>query len=92
LTQAQLSPVEPIKVALGPPQEMIWSGKRAVERSRSWLDMLPVPISTAGLITSPYLTSANWITRDQKKKKCMENRRPSGAGQRGDYQRRVHSH
>jgi hypothetical protein len=46
LTQAQLSPIEPVKVALGPLQQMIWSGKRAVERSRSWLDMLPVPIST----------------------------------------------
>ena len=28
------------------------------------LDMLPVPISTPGFDNAPYLTSANWVTKD----------------------------
>jgi hypothetical protein len=47
LTQAQLSPIEPVKIALGPVQEMIWSGKELLNGHAHGLDMLPVPISTA---------------------------------------------
>lgn len=61
-SQAQLSPLEPVKVASGPVQEVIWQGKDLV--SGHGLDMLPVPISTPGFDNAPYLTSANWITRD----------------------------
>ena len=61
-TQAQLSPVEPVKVASGPSQEMVWTGNELL--NGHGLDMLPVPISTPGFDNAPYLTSANWITKD----------------------------
>lgn len=61
-TQAQLHPIAPVKVSSGPVQEMVWKG---LDLSRGHgLDMIPVPISTPGFDNAPYLTSANWITKD----------------------------
>ena len=61
-TQAQLHPIEPVEVRSGPTQEMIWQGDDLL--NGHGLDMLPVPISTPGFDNAPYLTSANWITKD----------------------------
>jgi len=61
-TQAQLNPIAPVKVSSGPVQESVWQGPDL--RSGHGLDMIPVPISTPGFDNAPYLTSANWITKD----------------------------
>jgi hypothetical protein len=61
-TQAQLNPIEPVQVAAAPAQEIVRQG--AELRNGHGLDMIPVPISTPGFDNAPYLTSANWITKD----------------------------
>ena len=61
-TQAQLQPIEPVKVASAPVQEVMWQGRDLL--NGHGLDMIPVPISTPGFDNAPYLTSANWITKD----------------------------
>ncbi len=61
-TQAQLRPIEPVKVANAPAQEVVWQGRDLL--NGHGLDMIPVPISTPGFDNAPYLTSANWITKD----------------------------
>jgi 4-hydroxy-3-polyprenylbenzoate decarboxylase len=59
---AQLNPIAPVRVDTGPVQEMVWQGKDLL--NGHGMDMLPVPISTPGFDNAPYLTSANWITKD----------------------------
>jgi len=61
-TDAQLHPIAPVKVNSGPAQEVIW--KEEDLSNGHGLDMLPVPISTPGFDNGPYLTSANWVTKD----------------------------
>lgn len=61
-TQAQMHPVNPVKVSAGPAQEIVRQGQDLL--SGHGLDMIPVPISTPGFDNAPYLTSANWITKD----------------------------
>ena len=61
-TQAQLHPIDPVVVESGPAQEVVWQGKDLL--NGHGLDMIPVPISTPGFDNAPYLTSANWITKD----------------------------
>jgi UbiD family decarboxylase len=61
-TRAQMHPIEPVEVPSGPAQEIIWQGDDLL--SGHGLDMLPVPISTPGFDNAPYLTSANWVTKD----------------------------
>lgn len=60
--QAQLNPKEPVKITSALSQEVVWQGKD-IENGHG-LDMIPVPISTPGFDNAPYLTSANWITKD----------------------------
>jgi UbiD family decarboxylase len=60
--QAQTNSIAPVRVLSGPVQEVIWQGKDLLRGHG--LDMLPVPISTPGFDNAPYLTSANWITKD----------------------------
>jgi UbiD family decarboxylase len=60
--QAQTNSIAPVRVLSGPVQEVIWQGKDLL--NGHGLDMLPVPISTPGFDNAPYLTSANWITKD----------------------------
>jgi len=59
---AQNNPVEPAQVAHGPVQEVVRQGQDLL--NGYGLDMIPVPISTPGFDNAPYLTSANWITKD----------------------------
>lgn len=61
-TQAQMHPIEPVQINSGPAQEIVWQGADLL--NGHGLDMLPVPISTPGFDNAPYLTSANWVTRD----------------------------
>jgi UbiD family decarboxylase len=61
-TQAQMHPIAPVEINSGPAQEIVWQGADLL--NGHGLDMLPVPISTPGFDNAPYLTSANWVTRD----------------------------
>jgi 4-hydroxy-3-polyprenylbenzoate decarboxylase len=61
-TRAQSHPIAPVQVERGPVQEVIWKGDDLL--NGHGLDMLPVPISTPGFDNGPYLTSANWVTKD----------------------------
>ncbi len=60
--RAQLHPIEPVKVQTANVHEVVWQG--ADLQNGHGLDMIPVPISTPGFDNAPYLTSANWITKD----------------------------
>jgi UbiD family decarboxylase len=60
--RAQSRSIEPIKVNSAPAQEVVWQGQDLL--GGHGLDMIPVPISTPGFDNAPYLTSANWITKD----------------------------
>ena len=61
-TQAQMHPIAPVRVSSGPVQEIVWKGEDLL--NGHGLDMLPVPISTPGFDNAPYLTSANWVSKD----------------------------
>jgi UbiD family decarboxylase len=61
-TLAQMHPIAPVQINSGPAQEIVWQGADLL--NGHGLDMLPVPISTPGFDNAPYLTSANWVTRD----------------------------
>ena len=61
-SKAQLKPVEPKTVASGPAQEVVHKGTTLLEHGG--LDKFPVPISTPGFDNGPYLTCANWVTKD----------------------------
>lgn len=61
-TRAQLHPIEPVEVKHAPAQEVVWQAQDLL--GGHGLDMIPVPISTPGFDNAPYLTSANWITKD----------------------------
>ena len=60
--QAQMHPIDPVEVRIGPAQEVVWKGEDLL--NGHGLDILPVPISTPGFDNAPYLTSANWVTKD----------------------------
>ena len=62
LAQAQWNPILPVMVEKGPAQEVVYMGERLMERG--CLDEIPVPISTPGFDNAPYLTTANWVTKD----------------------------
>ena len=60
--KAQASSIEPVTVRSGPVHEVIRQGEDLL--NGYGLDMIPVPISTPGFDNAPYLTSANWVTKD----------------------------
>src|SRR5688500_473726 len=60
--RAQLHPIEPVKVRTANVHEVVWQS--ADLQNGYGLDMISVPISTPGFDNAPYLTSANWITKD----------------------------
>jgi UbiD family decarboxylase len=60
--QAQLHPIKPKIVKGGPVHEEIhMNGSLLVHGG---LEEFPIPISTPGFDNAPYLTCANWITKD----------------------------
>ncbi len=60
--QAELHPVEPKIVSHGPVQEEIHTGSTLLEHGG--LDEFPIPISTPGFDPAPFLTAANWVSKD----------------------------
>ncbi len=60
--QAQLHQVDPVMVKTGPIYDEIHKGDKLMEHGG--LNELPVPISTPGMDNAPYLTAANWVTKD----------------------------
>lgn len=61
-TKAQMHPIPPVTVSHAPVHEVVRQGADLLHGHG--LDMIPVPISTPGFDNAPYLTSANWITKD----------------------------
>jgi 4-hydroxy-3-polyprenylbenzoate decarboxylase len=61
-SQAQLHPIEPRLVESGPVHEKVYEGDELIK----WggMGQIPVPISTPGFDNAPYLTCANWVTKD----------------------------
>ncbi|HET7912566.1 MAG TPA: UbiD family decarboxylase [Pseudolabrys sp.] len=62
-TQAIANPIAPVTTQSGPCQEVITRG-RDLLRPGGGLAQLPVPISTPGFDSAPYLTATLCITRD----------------------------
>jgi len=61
-TEAQLHPVKPRVVPSGPAQEEVHMGDTLLEHGG--IEEFPVPLSTPGFDNAPYLTAANWVSRD----------------------------
>ncbi|MDP2719860.1 MAG: UbiD family decarboxylase, partial [Dehalococcoidia bacterium] len=59
---AQLNPVPPKLVETGVVHEEVHIGDTLLEHGG--LEEFPVPISTPGFDNAPYLTAANWVTKD----------------------------
>lgn len=57
------NPVDPVTVSNAPCQEVVMTGKDLVGEGNG-LDALPVPISTPGFDSAPYLTAGLFITAD----------------------------
>ncbi|MDP2719136.1 MAG: UbiD family decarboxylase [Dehalococcoidia bacterium] len=60
--QAEIHSHEPVMVETGPVCEEIHEGNNLLEHGG--MDEFPVPISTPGMDNAPYLTAANWVTKD----------------------------
>lgn len=60
--QAQMHPIEPVLVEDGVVQQEVHVGHKLLEHGG--LDEFPIPISTPGFDNAPYLTAANWVTKD----------------------------
>jgi len=60
--KARDNPIKPKLVASGPVQEEIHIGDKLLEHGG--MDEFPVPISTPGFDNAPYLSAANWVTKD----------------------------
>ncbi len=56
------NPIDPVEFACPPCQDLIFEGVEL--RSGHGLDALPVPISTPGYDSAPYLTATACVTRD----------------------------
>ena len=61
--KALAEPINPIAVTNAKCQEVVIQGKD-LDKEGNGLDRFPVPISTPGFDNAPYLSSANWITKD----------------------------
>jgi 4-hydroxy-3-polyprenylbenzoate decarboxylase len=56
-------PIPPVRVASPPCQEVVWTGD-ALRGPNGGLTRLPVPVSTPGYDSAPYLTATMVISRD----------------------------
>ena len=61
-THAQTHPIPPRTVSSGPCQELVFEGQALLDAGG--VGMLPVPISTPGFDSAPFLSSGHWITKD----------------------------
>src|SRR3972149_10839868 len=78
--KALLNPIEPRMGETGPVQEEVHRGDRLLEHGG--LAEFPVPISTPGFDNAPYLTCANWVTKDPE----------TGKTNIGNYRAMIKSH
>ena len=60
--EAELHPIEPKIVGDGPVHEEVHVGDGLLEHGG--VEEFPTPISTPGFDNAPYLTCANWVTKD----------------------------
>ncbi|HEX9879553.1 MAG TPA: UbiD family decarboxylase [Candidatus Binatia bacterium] len=60
--EAQSRPIQPRIVSSAPCQEVVHQGQALVEAGGA--GMLPVPISTPGFDSAPFLSSGHWVTND----------------------------
>ena len=61
--RAIASPISPILVNDAPCHDIVWKDDALVGKGRG-LDALPIPISSPGFDSAPYLTATNCISRD----------------------------
>ncbi len=66
--QAELHPIAPKTVATGPVHEEVHLGDTLLEHGG--LEEFPVPISTPGFDPAPFLTAANWVSKDPETGIC----------------------
>jgi len=59
---AQAHPIKPVIVKKGPVHEVVLTGDNLLERGG--IGEFPIPVSTPGWDTAPYVTSGYWITKD----------------------------
>ena len=62
-SRAIANPIPPVEIDDAPCQEVVIEGD-ALDGEGNGLDGLPIPISTPGFDSAPYLTASNVITRD----------------------------
>ncbi len=62
-SKAIANPIPPVTITDAPCQEVVLTGKD-LEGEGNGLDTLPIPISTPGYDSAPYLTATNVITRN----------------------------
>ena len=62
-SRAIASPISPILVNDAPCHDVVWKDDALVGKGRG-LDALPIPISSPGFDSAPYLTATNCISRD----------------------------
>jgi 4-hydroxy-3-polyprenylbenzoate decarboxylase len=60
--EARRNPIAPRVIGEGPVHEEIHMGDGLLDHGA--LEEFPVPISTPGFDNAPYLTAANWVTKD----------------------------
>jgi len=60
---AVTNPIEPVEVTVAPCQEIVLTGADLIGDGKG-LDALPVPISTPGFDSAPYLTAGMFVTKD----------------------------
>jgi len=60
---AVANPIEPVEVDTAPCQEVVLEGSD-IDGEGKGLDALPVPISSPGFDSAPYLTAGNFVTKD----------------------------
>ncbi len=61
-SHAELGPIEPVVVNAGPIFEEVHKGDHLLDHGG--LEEFPIPISTPGFDNAPYLTAANWVSKD----------------------------
>ena len=61
-TQAQMHPIPPRVVSSGACQELVYEGRALLDAGG--IGMLPVPISTPGFDSAPFMSSSHWVTKD----------------------------
>jgi len=61
-TEALSHPIPPQVISSAPCQEVVYEGQALIEAGG--VGMLPVPISTPGYDSAPFLSSGHWVTND----------------------------